>query len=124
MCKPADEEILEVGTNGNGSKLGGPQRLPYIAPSRPECRPQPPHRRNPSTSALLFPLPPHPPDVLRFPCVYACPRIPTQIQGLIIAVMYERCRGSESRWAPYLDLLPQGAQGMQHMPLYWKVRVG
>lgn len=44
-----------------------------------------------------------------------------QVQGLIIAVMYEKVRGKESRWAPYLGLIPDD---MTHMPLYWKVQYG
>ncbi|GLC35928.1 hypothetical protein PLESTB_000520300 [Pleodorina starrii] len=40
-----------------------------------------------------------------------------EIQGLIIAVMYEKSRGKESRWEPYLSLIPDD---MTHMPLYWK----
>ncbi|KAG2499217.1 hypothetical protein HYH03_002797 [Edaphochlamys debaryana] len=39
-----------------------------------------------------------------------------EVQGLIIAVMYEKNLGSKSRWGPYLDLLPDD---MTHMPLYW-----
>eukprot|EP00198_Chlamydomonas_reinhardtii_P014034 XP_001703371.1 predicted protein [Chlamydomonas reinhardtii] len=42
-----------------------------------------------------------------------------EVQGLVIAVMWERWRGPESRWAPYLALLPDD---MTHMPLYWKRR--
>ncbi|EFJ47106.1 hypothetical protein VOLCADRAFT_105180 [Volvox carteri f. nagariensis] len=42
-----------------------------------------------------------------------------EVQGLIIAVMYEKSRGRQSRWAPYLNLIPDD---MTHMPLYWKHR--
>ncbi|GLI68824.1 hypothetical protein VaNZ11_013329, partial [Volvox africanus] len=42
-----------------------------------------------------------------------------EVQGLIIAVMYEKSRGNDSRWAPYLNLIPND---MTHMPLYWKRR--
>ncbi|GFR41412.1 hypothetical protein Agub_g2095 [Astrephomene gubernaculifera] len=42
-----------------------------------------------------------------------------EVQGLVIAVMYEKWRGEQSRWAPYLALLPDD---MTHMPLYWKRR--
>jgi SET domain-containing protein 6 len=39
-----------------------------------------------------------------------------QVQGLIIAVMYEKALGATSAWAPYLAFLPAD---MSHMPLYW-----
>ncbi|GIL72649.1 hypothetical protein Vretimale_4391 [Volvox reticuliferus] len=42
-----------------------------------------------------------------------------EVQGLIIAVMYEKSLGTQSRWAPYLNLIPDD---MTHMPLYWKRR--
>lgn len=41
-----------------------------------------------------------------------------QVQGLIIAVMYEKALGKKSRWEPYLSYLPSD---MSHMPIYWTV---
>jgi hypothetical protein len=42
-----------------------------------------------------------------------------QVQGLVLAVMYERALGSKSKWGPYLSFLPTD---MTHMIMYWEVR--
>ena len=40
-----------------------------------------------------------------------------EVQGLVVAVMYERALGPRSRWGPYLDFLPPA---MDHLPVYWQ----
>lgn len=42
-----------------------------------------------------------------------------EVQGLILAVMYEKALSSKSQWEPYLSFLPND---MSHMPIYWTVR--
>lgn len=41
-----------------------------------------------------------------------------QVQGLILAVMYERSLGADSAWGPYLSVLPSD---LSHMLVYWDV---
>lgn len=41
-----------------------------------------------------------------------------EVQGLVLAVMYEKALGPKSRWGPYLAFLPDS---MDHMPVYWTV---
>jgi hypothetical protein len=41
-----------------------------------------------------------------------------QVQGLVLAVMVEKARGTKSSWGPYLAFLPAD---MTHMPLHWEV---
>ena len=41
-----------------------------------------------------------------------------EVQGLVLGVMAERAAGAASRWAPYLDWLPES---MEHLPVYWTV---
>eukprot|EP00878_Enallax_costatus_P033761 GHUV01037316.1.p1 GENE.GHUV01037316.1~~GHUV01037316.1.p1 ORF type:complete len:137 (+),score=10.92 GHUV01037316.1:26-436(+) len=41
-----------------------------------------------------------------------------EVQGLILAIMYEKALGKKSHWEPYLSFLPTD---MSHMPIYWTV---
>ena len=41
-----------------------------------------------------------------------------EVQGIIIALMYEKGLRSKSRWSPYIDFMPDDTS---HLPMYWAV---